>query len=89
MKLTVVPHYMKRDANGQTYRLQRQDVVDLNSFFRACCITMVPVGFPGEDRPAERMVQLEFSKSSGFQNYVMPVTEYKRLMRTDLVPGLC
>ena len=89
MKLTVVPHYEPCDAARRTYRLRRQDVIDLNSFFKATCITSGPVGFPGEDRPAERMVQLEFGKGPAYMSYVMPVTEYRRLMRTNLVPGPC
>ena len=89
MKLAVVPHYEPCNATRQTYGLKRQDVVDLNSFFRAGCVTANPVGFPREDRPAERMVLVEFYKAQGYMGYVMPVTEYRRLMRTSLVPGLC
>ena len=88
MKLAIVPHY-ERGANGQTYWLKRQDVVDFNSFFRASCAASEPVCFPREDRPAERMVQLEFGKGPAYMSYVMPVTEYRRLMRTNLVPGPC
>lgn len=88
MKLAIVPHYEPCDATRQAYRLQRQDVVDLNSFFKAVCVTADPVFFPREDRPTERMVLVEFYKAPGYMGYVMPVTEYRRLMRTSLVPGL-
>lgn len=85
MKLALVPHY-ERGPNGLTWWLKRMDVTDVNSFFRAERLTAEPVAFPREDRQPEHMVRVEFYKAPGYMGYVMPVTDFRRLLKTNLEP---
>jgi hypothetical protein len=68
------------------WELKRKDVVDVNSFFNAWRLTRDPVGFRYEDRPAEPVVAVSFRKATGCETYFMPASEFKKLMRTNLVP---
>lgn len=84
MKLALVPMYSGRD-NG--WRAVRYDVVDLSTFFRCLPLTEEDAMYPNEDRRPEPIVEARFLKHSGYEGYRMPLSEFRRLMGTDLAPS--
>lgn len=84
MKLAPVPVYEGR--NDAWWRVRR-DVVDLSTFLRCVPVSRGDAVFPKEERPPERMVEARFCKYSGYEGYRMPLSEFQRLMRTDLAPS--
>lgn len=87
MKLGVVPMYRRCQTDGPTWRLERYDVVDLNSFFRCLPATIDAAEFPLEDRTPEPMVEARFCKHAGYEGYRMPLSEFARVMGTELAPS--
>lgn len=84
MKLVVVPMY---SAGSTGWQLKRYEVVDLHSFFRCVPVTPGAAEFPLEDRPPEPMVEARFCKHSGYEGYRMPLSEFARVMGTELAPS--
>lgn len=86
MKLGVVPMYRQCRPDRPAWRLERYDVVDLNSFFRCLPATTGFAEFPRENRTPEPMVEARFCKHGGYEGYRMPLSEFARVMGTELAP---
>lgn len=86
MKLALVPYYRRLSQNGPAWMLERRDVVDLNSFFRCIPATIDTATFPSENRSPERMVEARFCKHNGYEGYRMPLSDFQRLLGTELAP---
>lgn len=91
MKLAYVSYYEPADRQppvlSRLWELKRKDVVDVNSFFNAQLLMRDPVAFRRETRASDSIVAVTFCKATGRETYPMPASEFKMLLKTDLVPG--
>lgn len=87
VKLAVVPHYDGPD-NTQcppAWKLARRDVVDTGGFARAALVTGL-ASFPNECRGPEPLVRAIFTKGRTWEQYVLPLSEFRQIMNTGLRP---
>jgi hypothetical protein len=89
MKLAVVPHYDGPDntKSPPAWKLLRNDVVELGSFARAVLVSKL-ASFPNEYRAPEPMVGMIFTKGRTWERYVLPLSEFRRVLGTELRPDL-
>ena len=89
MKLAVVPHYDGPDntQSPPAWKLMRNDVVELGSFARAVLVSKL-ASFPNEYRTPEPMVRMIFTKGQTWEQYVLPLSEFRQVLGTGLRPDL-